>query len=226
MKTLKTLILDPEIWESLNQMSRVMIIGALLGLPIGFMIFTFVLGFEWSEFKMNEAFISFLLGGLCGLVMNGLYLLAIQTVTRANAAQLKKNAQHAKKMGAKLKALAREKAKSKIFREAQDLLQQLNGPDVQKTLDVFFDKKFEAMAYHTYKKIERHFNYLIDRAVCGDFKALQKLNQLTAKSKSHTSPLDKMIERIFNARTLFQLKDDIDNAYDEWRYGLSGSSMT
>ncbi len=97
----------------------------------------------------------------------------------------------------------------------------MNGPQSQQYLEEFFNEKYDSIAVSTYQKIERHFNYLTDRACHGDVKALKRMQELiptrTATENAKT-PFDVMIERIFNARAVFNLKDDVDSAYDRWQY--------
>lgn len=168
------------------------------------------------------------LGAIVGLLSKTFILFAIQTVQASNAATIRKNVQHAKELSTKLKKIAKQKARSHILMQAQDIIQQMNGGQSQQYLDAFFKEKYDAIALNIHKKLERHFDYLTDRACHGDLNALRRLQELmpTSTNKDDAcSTLDKMLARIFNARTIAKIKDDVDTTYDRWQYAFLRSAQ-
>lgn len=211
------------IGEVLYRLSGQTVLGALFGLIATAIGFSLASGLTIYDMNINIVLISLVVGASVGLMAKAMLLLSVSMVNRANAANMRRNVKRAKDLSTKLKEAAKQRAKSLILKEAQALIFQVNGPQPQEVVEAFFSSQFEAMAYHTYKKIDRHFNYLADRACSGDLQALKKLQLLIPvrqvnKFKPVKSALEVMIERIFNERTLFQLKDDVDNNYDRWRY--------
>lgn len=207
----------------LYDLSGQTVIGALIGLGVLFSLMQFTHILDSAMFHHLEMIVaSLLMGAFVGLMAKGLFLLALNMVSKANAANMRRNVNRAKGLNKKLKELAKQKAKSKILMHAQDLLVQMNGAASQHQLEKFLAEQYSKISYHTYKKLDRHFDYLTDRACCGDIKALKKLYRLLPNRKRPTqqgqSTLDEMLNRIFNGHTLFQLKDDVDNTYDSWRY--------
>lgn len=165
-----------------------------------------------------------LLGALLGLLGKTIFLLAVNAMQASNVAAIQKNVQRAKELSSKLKKIAKQKAKSRIIMQAQDIIQQMNGSESQQYLETFLKEKYEVIALNTHKKLERHFDYLADRACHGDLKALQRLQELLPNpsqgSETPRSKLDVMLERIFNARAIAKIKDDVDTAYDRWQYSF------
>ncbi|MCS5708164.1 hypothetical protein CC99x_004530 [Candidatus Berkiella cookevillensis] len=211
------------IGEILYRLSGQTVLGALFGLLATAIGFSLVSGLSLNDMNMTVVLMSLGVGACVGLMAKAMLLLSVSMVNRANAANMRRNVKRAKDLSIKLKEAAKQRAKSRILKEAQALISQVNGAQPQELMDAFFNSQFEAMAYHTYKKIDRHFNYLADRACCGDLQALKKLQLLIParqvnKFKPVKSALEVMIDRIFNERTLFQLRDDVDNSYDRWRY--------
>lgn len=163
------------------------------------------------------------LGALFGIFSKSIFLFALHSFSEANALATRKNVQRAKQINAKLKIAVREKAKSRILMQAQDIIQQMNGPQSQQNLAEFFQNEYDKIAQTTYQKIERHFNYLADRACHGDLAALKRLQQLLPRVKTEEaaptkSALDAMLDRMFNKRAVAKIKDEVDSAYDRWQY--------
>lgn len=206
----------------LYQLSGQTVAGALIGLVVLLGIFAYQPAWSISDITPDWIVVGTMAGALLGLLAKAMWLLAVNMVASANAANIKRNVKRAKTLNQKLKVFAKQKAKSKILIHAQDVLVQMNGPDTQKQLEQFFEEEYERIAFKTYKKLDRHFDYLTDRACCGDIKALQKLYNLIPNRKKPVpkegSPLEVMLNRIFNDKTLFVLKDDVDNTFDRWRY--------
>tara|TARA_R110002110_G_scaffold121431_2_gene297288 strand:+ start:121404 stop:122453 length:1050 start_codon:yes stop_codon:yes gene_type:complete len=206
----------------LYDLSGQTVIGALVGFGVLLSTIQFTDLLTKSAFNLEMITISLLIGAFVGLMAKAMFLLSLNMVSKANAANMKRNVNRAKSLNKKLKEIAKQKAKSKILMYAQDLLLQVNGSESQQQLEAFFSEQYGKISYHTYKKLDRHFDYLTDRACCGDIKALKKMHMLIPNRKrpapNGVSALDEMLNRIFNGRTLFQLKDDVDNTYDNWRY--------
>lgn len=186
--------------------------GALLGLMVSLFYS------QTSTFMM----MAIGLGALLGVFAKTIFLLALQSFSEANAKAARKNVQRAKEINNRLKIAVREKTKSRILMQAQDIIQQMNGPQSQQNLAEFFQSEYEKIAQSTYKKIERHFNYLADRACHGDLAALKRLQQLlprqNADNEVDESKLESMLDRMFNARAVARIKDEVDTAYDKWQY--------
>lgn len=162
------------------------------------------------------------IGAILGLAAKTLLLLATNTVHSANAATVRRTVQRAKELNAKLLTAAKLKAKSRILIHAQDIIQQINGPQSQHNLEAFLTSEYDNIAINTNKKIERHIHYLTDRACHGDVKAFSRLQELiptrNPTAEGGKNPLEIMLDRIFNLRAIFKLKDDVDTAYDRWQY--------
>lgn len=185
--------------------------GALLGLFLSLMILP----------TQGFILIATGIGALLGVFAKTIFLLALQSFSEANAKAARKNVQRAKEINARLKIAVREKTKSRILMQAQDIIQQMNGPQSQQNLAEFFQSEYEKIAQSTYKKIERHFNYLADRACHGDLVALKRLQQLLPRQDAdgnEQSTLETMLDRMFNARAVARIKDEVDTAYDKWQY--------
>lgn len=208
-----------QVGKLLYRLSAQTVSGALVGLLAIALIYQF---FEMTWSAPIQIFvIAAGCGAVLGLMAKSMVLIALNTVTNANAATVRKNVQRAKDLNKKLKNAAKLKAKSRILMHAQDIIQQVNGPQLQH-LEEFFAKKYEVIAVSTNKKIERHFNYLTDRACHGDAKALKRLQELVPSRlppiEGGKNAFEVMLDRIFNKRAIFHLKDDVDTAYDRWQY--------
>lgn len=185
--------------------------GALLGFVVS-------LGFSAS---FSTKVLATGIGALLGIFAKTIFLFAMHSLNEANALAARKNVHKAKELNARLKVAVREKAKSRILREAQDIIQQMNGPQSQQNLSEFFQSEYDRISQGTYQKIERHFNYLADRACHGDVEALKRLYQLLPRQTdqmSEPTALEIMLDRMFNARAVAKIKDEVDSAYDRWQY--------
>ncbi|MBS0290370.1 MAG: hypothetical protein JSS07_10115 [Proteobacteria bacterium] len=206
-----------QIGKLLFRLSGQTVGGALL------ILIVFTIGVRWIaniHLETKVYLLVTLIGALIGLMAKGVLILAINSVNAANVAVIRNNAKRAKELNGKLKLAAKQKAKSLILMQAQDIIQQMNGPQSQQFLESFFEQAFDNIAISTFQKIDRHFNYLTDRACHGDLKALNRMQDLglhltTAENKN---ALDNMVERIFNTRAILKLKDDVDTIYDRWQY--------
>lgn len=179
----------------------------------------------FGDFVGLKALILFAASGAAlGFLGQAILLYAIYYVNASNQNAIKGNVQKAKELSQKLKVAAKQAAKSRILMQAQDIIQQMNGPQAQQHLDEFFREQYEQISASTDKQIERHFNYLTDRACHGDAKALarlQMLNQAEKPAKKGSKmPLESMLDRLFNQRAILKLKDDVDTIYDRWQYRM------
>ena len=160
------------------------------------------------------------IGAIVGFLLRCLLLVSINMLNIASMSNIRKNGQNAKALSTKLKYSAKRKAKSRILREAQDIIQKMNGSQAQKFLEDFFKAEFDTIAEGIYKKIDRHFNYLTDRACCGDVNALKRLQSLMPEIENPDSinGIEVILDRIFSGRTIAKMKDIVDTYYDRWYY--------
>lgn len=211
-----------QIGKTFYRLSGQTVGGALLGMVFFVILYQcFPALLEGKGHLRSFALFAFA-GATLGLLSKILFLLAINAVQESHASTIRRNVQRAKELNSKLKMTAKHKAKSRILMQAQDIIQQVNGSQSQQYLEEFFEEKYESIAISTYQKIERHFNYLADRACHGDLNALKRLKELTASQSTlkqdEKSPLDLMLDRIFNSRAIAKIKDDVDTIYDRWHY--------
>ncbi|MGE3319238.1 MAG: hypothetical protein AB7I18_08065 [Candidatus Berkiella sp.] len=188
------------------------VLGALLGLFIS--LFQSPVSYHFMGMASG-------VGALLGLFAKSTFLFALHSFQEANALAIRKNVQKAKEINSRLKVAVREKAKSRILMQAQDIIQQMNGPQSQQNLAEFFQSEYDKISQTTHQKIERHFNYLADRACHGDMEALKRLQQLVpikGQESDAKSALETMLDRMFNARAIAKIKDEVDSAYDRWQY--------
>lgn len=181
--------------------------------------FFHVAALSWS---CSHLLLAAVIGAVLGLSGKAIVIASVSAVNNANLAAIRRNVQRAKTLNEKLKKAARQKAKSQVLREAQDIIQQMNGSQSQQNLESFLEEEYDSFSENVYKKVDRHFDYLTDRACHGDVKALKRLQELIPTKPplpgEEKNAFDIMLERIFNDRLLLQLKDDIDTCYDRWYY--------
>lgn len=216
----KELHYQGEIGKFLYRISGQVVSGALLGILLALMLALFstqpLLRLRWELIALFAS-----CGGAIGLASKLFLLMAIRQVNASQMEDIRKNVQRAKELGNKLKKAARQRAKSLILRQAQDIIQQMNGPQSQQYLEEFFNQSYEVVSSSFNQKIDRHFNYLVDRACHGDVQSLKRLQDLIPSrviENNTRSAFEIMINRIFNARAILKLKDDVDTAYDRWQY--------
>lgn len=205
-------VYDGKVGQFIGKFSGQTVAGALIGM----------LGAQILHTNLNTMALATGIGALLGIFAKTIFLFALHSLNEANALAARKNVQKAKECNARLKVAVREKTKSRILMEAQDIIQQMNGPQSQQNLAEFFQSEYEKIAQSTYQKIERHFNYLADRACHGDVEALKRLQQLLPKQQpdenTDKTALDTMLDRMFNTRAVARIKDEVDSAYDRWQY--------
>jgi len=167
---------------------------------------------------LESFFIAASVGAFIGILLKISFVFITRTVNGASTEVIRQNGLQAKALNAKLKTIARQRTKHRILTQAKDIIQQMNGPQSPENIEAFFKNAYEHIAVSVYEKIERHFNYLADRACCGDVKALARMKALIPKEEEPSPALDSLLERLFNPRTLAKLKDDMDTYYDKWLY--------
>lgn len=203
--------------------------GALITLSLLWIFSTFLKENFNITLSLNLFLFVGIFGALMGLLAKTVFLIALNALQASNAAAIRKNVQQAKELSSKLKKIAKQKARSRILMQAQDIIQQMNGGNSQQYLEAFFKEKYDVIAITIHKKIDRHFDYLTDRACHGDLKALQRLQELITTitgSEGRKTKIDTMLERIFNVRTIAKIKDDVDTTYDRWQYSFLRSIET
>ena len=145
-------------------------------------------------------------------------LLAMDAVTRAQAASSRLNAKRAKKLGEILKEKVKERSHQKVYRYSRDIIEQMHGPQIESHIQSFFAMNHSKVCETTFKKIDRHLDYLSDRGVHGDMNALKKLMKLYKDFQQENGALDELIGRILNKREQHILQNHVDNLYDQWNY--------
>ncbi len=201
-----------------NQLSGQTMLGALAG------VLSLVIGvytqraLSLEQLPWQVWLVAILGGGLVGMTAKTIMLLALEAVTRANAASSRLNAKRAQKLGTLLKKQLKEKTYQKVYQYARSIIEQNNGPQLESTLTSFFAHNHDNVCETTFKKIDRHITYLTDRAIHGDVAALKKLFSFYRDQNQGNGTVDAMLERIVNAREVILLKDNVDNLYDRWVY--------
>lgn len=203
----------------LIDISSYMFIGALSGLAFLFMMLltSDVKLINLSAYEYGLALAG---GALLGSVVKIMMMVAVEMVMRANAASAHLNAKRAKTLGERLKIETKSKVQATVIQHAKDIIFQMHGEEEGFRLESFFDKKMEAMAQGLYLKIDRHLNYLTDRAVHGDITALKRLYRLYRRSpQERAQEIDNLLDRIINRpQEIEKLKDTIDTLYDQWKF--------
>lgn len=156
-------------------------------------------------------------GAGLGLTYRAMMLAAIHTVTAANAASTRLNADRAKKFATHLKALCKTKVRDKIKQHAREVIVRVNG-EPSENLDEFFNTHLENVALSLDTKIDRHLNLLTHKAVHGDFQALRRLAALYPRKGKSEKELETFLDRVFNQRAIHHIKDSADTYYDVWQY--------
>lgn len=207
------------IGQVLHMIAPQTVFGALVGIGA----YTLAQPVLPAGMHQSLAILAFIVGGsVFGFIAKLMYLIATNIILTANAATIRKNVDKARSLSLKLKAAAKHKAKIRIVQLAEKTIQQINGQQLQSKLNHFFSEHYETISTHAYKKIDRHLNYLTDRACHGDLQALRRLFGLVpgrqTLTQAHNADLDAMLERIFNPRAITKMQDDIDTVFDVWQY--------
>lgn len=203
----------------LADISSYVLIGALSGLGILLMMLLNS-DLKLIDLSVYEYGLAMTGGMLLGAVVKTMMMVAVEMVMRANAASANLNAKRAKTLGERLKKETKSKVQASVIAHAKEIIFQMHGEEEGFRLESFFDKKMEAMTQGAYFKIDRHLNYLTDRAVHGDITALKRLYRLYRRSpQERAQEIDKLVDRIINRpREIEKLKDKIDTLYDQWKF--------
>lgn len=192
------------------------VIGALTWV----LLLAFLLWQQGKTLLIKNVMLVALVGLIVALLLKSLFIGVEKILKSAQTRVVQKNAAQAKALSAALKTQAKQRAKSRILKQAQDLIQQMNGSASQRNIDLFFQEQYENIAKNLCMKIDRHFDYLADRACYGDLTALARLKELLASANSDVSQglFNDTITRIFNVRELIKIKNEVDTLYDKWQY--------
>lgn len=205
----------------MRQISSVMVGGTLFGLALAALVEQ-QWGLAWlPASKMVVYQVSAGIGAGLGCLIKLIILYAVHVVGKNQHRSQQTIYHQAKVLGKAVTLLARRQSKGRILTQAQDVLQQVNGPQSQQYLEQFFDEQYDTIANHIHDKIDRHIQFLADRACHGDRKAFQKLKELNITGKSlqgKITALSSMLDKVFNRRAILKLKDAVDTAFDYWYY--------
>lgn len=202
----------------LYQLSGQTILGTLVGFIALIIGVKLQAGLQLSTLSWQVWGIALGAGAMVGMMSKSIMLIALEAVTRANAASSRLNAKRAQKLAGLLKKQLKEKTHQKVYRHARGIIEQNNGAQSEAKLTSFFAENHDDVCYTTFKKIDRHISYLSDRATHGDVDALKKLFRLYRDPVQANGTVDDMLNRILNEREIFALKDHVDNLYDKWTY--------
>jgi len=201
----------------LSDISNYILVGALSGVLILWAI-------AWSGDLSWRALTGYqygiaAMGGVClGVSFKFIMIFAVEMVMRANAASASLNAKRAKTLGERLKKEAKIKVNAMVIQHAKDIIIQMHGEIETEKLESFFIHKMDAITEDAYFKIDRHLDYLTDRAVHGDIDSLKRLYKLYRRcAQERAQEIDSLLERIINPPTeVAKLKDTVDSLYDQW----------
>lgn len=207
--------------QALRQIAGSVVGCALLGAGLCALA-QYLLGQTWFPFPTASTYGIFaLMGALIGLLIQWLVVYAVDIVRKNNAQSHQAIFTQAKALCKTVTSLARRQAKGRILMQAQDIIQQVNGPQSQQFLEQFFQEQFDIIAQHIYEKLDRHIHYVTDRACNGDMRAFKRLKELNFTGKSsqaNISVLAQLLNKVFNPRTVLKLKDEVDTSFDKWMY--------
>lgn len=179
-------------------------------------------GSQWFPFSRLETYAIFaLIGAFIGLIIQWLAIYAVDVVENNQAKTHQAIFIQAKALCKTVTVLARRQAKGRILTQAQDIIQQVNGPQSQQYLEHYFQEQYDSIAQHIYEKLDRHIQYLANRACNGDQRAFKRLKELNFTGKSthaNISVLSLLLDKVFNPRTVLKLKDQVDTTFDKWIY--------
>lgn len=202
----------------LYELSGQTVLGCLVGLVALVIGVSVQPGLSLATLPWKIWGLAIVAGGGIGMMAKTIMLIALEAVTRANAASSRLNAKRAQKLGALLKEQLKEKTHQKVYHHARAMIEQTYGPQLESSLTNFFAHNHDKVCETTFNKIDRHINYLTDRAIHGDMDALKKLFKFYKDKATSNGSVDKMLDRIINGREIFRLKDHVDNLYDRWHY--------
>lgn len=175
-------------------------------------------GLKVAELELWVWGIAISSGALIGLMAKTIMLVAVEAVTRANAASSRLNAKRAKKLGSVLKESLKKHAKTHVNQHARSIIEQMHGPQQECHLTAFLTQYEDQVSETIVKKIERHINFLSDRAINGDVGSLKRLVMLYRDQLQSNGALEEMLKRLLNHREVLLLKDTVDTVFDRWFY--------
>lgn len=169
-------------------------------------------GYEWG--------LAFLVGMGGGIAAKGIMLWIIEMMMRANIAAAQLNAKRAEMLGHRLKIETKDKIQAHVIKHATSIILQMQGEQAAPYLEHFFDHKMHELTEDAYFKIDRHLNYLSDRAVHGDVQSLKRLYQFYRRDlQEREIEINQLLDRIINTfEEVNNLKDKVDTLYDNWKF--------
>lgn len=155
-----------------------------------------------------------------GIGLKIIMLCAIEMVMRANVASAQLNSKRAEMLGHRLKIESRDKIQAHVMQHAQAIILQMHGEQAESQMEHFFDYKMQELTEDAYFKIDRHVNYLTDRAVHGDIQSLKRLYQLYRRNPQEREiEINQLLERVINTpEEVKKLKDKTDTLYEHWKF--------
>lgn len=207
--------------HTMKQLSGMVVSCALLSILVGVALNT-QWGFGSIPLSLWVIYGFFAaLGALVGCLIKLMILYAMHVVGKNYTQKQQSIYQQSRALCQTVRQLARRQSKGRVLTQAQDIIQQINGPQSQQHLEKFFEAKYDKIADHIHEKIDRHIQFLADRACHGDRLAFQKLKDLNFTGKSiqgKVSTLSALLDKVFNEQAIFKLKDAVDTAFDQWYY--------
>ena len=158
------------------------------------------------------------LGASIGLVYQSMLLIALDTFARANAASARANAKRASQLGLTLKKSAKIQAENIVEKHSHAIILQMHDVQPKQSIQNFMTQYMQVLVKRINAKLDRHFNYLTDRAMNGDLNALKKLSQFNQQQKVEPNYIKKLVERMIKPKDLFLLNDQVDSLFDKWKY--------
>jgi hypothetical protein len=200
------------------QLSGQTILGTLIALIAVLIGTKLQKGLQLGELSWMVWTVALGTGAMIGMMAKTMMLVALEAVTRANAASSRLNTRRAQKLGTLLKKQLKEKTHQKIYHHARTIIEQMHGAQSEAQLTNFFAQNHALVCQTTFTKIDRHISYLTDRATHGDIDALKKLFKLYRDQVQGNGTIEEMLDRILNQDEISNLKDHVDNLYDKWTY--------
>lgn len=202
--------------KNISKYLAVSVVGSFIVLCMG----ALALNIPVATLGFYEYSAAALLGLLFGLVAKAALLFVIEMVMRANAASAQLNAKRAQTLGERLKLESKDKIRAQVLEHAKVIILQMHGQQSESQLETFFEHKIEEMSETAYYKVDRHLNYLTDRAIHGDITALKRLYQLYPRNpQQRAQEIASLLEKLINEPDeIIKLKDRIDTLYDYWKF--------
>lgn len=192
------------------------VVAGLMGLVCGVL----GLGLSFKNLGFYEYALAIGGGMAAGVGFKIMMLCAIEIAMRANVASAQLNAKRAEMLGHRLKIESKDKIQAHVMHHAKAIILQMHGEHESVQIEHFFDHKMQALTEDAYFKIDRHVNYLTDRAVHGDVQSLKRLYRLYRRNpQERATEINQLLDRIINTPDeVHTLKDKIDTLYDRWKF--------